>query len=90
MTDKLKGFMERHNYKITLTIIKFLKILGKNHCEEAITEMQKYYYKQLFIKKIIIRRKKSSDIKKVSHTHLNCERIAVGGHKSSDRDAFLC
>ena len=48
MTDKLKGFLERHNYKITLTIIKFLKILGKNHCEEAITEMQKYYYKQLF------------------------------------------
>ena len=30
---------------------KFLKILGKNHCEEAITEMQKYYYKQLFTKK---------------------------------------
>ena len=27
---------------------------------------------------------------KTSHTHLNCERIAVGGHKSSDRDAFLC
>jgi hypothetical protein len=27
---------------------KFLEILGKNHCEEAITEMQKYYYKQLF------------------------------------------
>ena len=39
MTDKLKGFLERHNYKITLTIIKFLKILGKNHCEEAITEI---------------------------------------------------
>lgn len=32
---------------------KFLKILGKNHCEEAITEMQKYYYKQLFEKKYI-------------------------------------
>jgi hypothetical protein len=30
---------------------KFLKVLGKNHCEEAITEMQKYYYKQLFTKK---------------------------------------
>ena len=30
---------------------EFLKILGKNHCEEAITEMQKYYYKQLFTKK---------------------------------------
>ena len=30
---------------------KFLEILGKNHCEEAITEMQKYYYKQLFTKK---------------------------------------
>ena len=29
---------------------KFLKILGKNHCEEAITEMQKYYYKLLFTK----------------------------------------
>ena len=27
---------------------KFLEILGKNHCEEAITEMQKYYYKELF------------------------------------------
>ena len=39
MIDKLKGFLERHNYKITLTIIKFLKILGKNHCEEAITEI---------------------------------------------------
>ena len=30
---------------------KFLKILGKNHCEEAITEMQKYYYNYLFMKK---------------------------------------
>ena len=30
---------------------KFLKILGKNHCEEAITEMQKYYYDHLFTKK---------------------------------------
>ena len=40
MTQKLKGFLERHNYKITLTIIKFLKILGKNHCEEAIIEIQ--------------------------------------------------
>jgi hypothetical protein len=29
---------------------KFLKILGKNHCEEAITEMQKYYYNYLFMK----------------------------------------
>jgi hypothetical protein len=29
---------------------KFLKILGKNHCEEAITEMQKYYYDYLFMK----------------------------------------
>ena len=29
---------------------KFLKILGKNHCEEAITEMQKYYYNHLFKK----------------------------------------
>ena len=29
---------------------KFLEILGKNHCEEAITEMQKYYYKQFFTK----------------------------------------
>ena len=59
MTDKLKGFLERHNYKITLTIIKFLKILGKNHCEEAITEMQKYYYKQLFTKKISDNEEKS-------------------------------
>lgn len=25
---------------------KFLKILGKNHCEDAITEMEHYYYKQ--------------------------------------------
>ncbi|TXI87151.1 MAG: hypothetical protein E6Q36_07935 [Chryseobacterium sp.] len=30
---------------------KFLKILGKNHCEEAITEMQSYYYNHLFTKK---------------------------------------
>ena len=30
---------------------KFLEILGKNHCEEAVTEMQKYYYMQLFEKK---------------------------------------
>lgn len=30
---------------------KFLKILGKNHCEEAITEMQNYYYNYLFTKK---------------------------------------
>ena len=30
---------------------KFLKILGKNHCEDAITEMQKYYYNYLFMKK---------------------------------------
>lgn len=30
---------------------KFLKILGKNHCEEAITEMQQYYYNYLFMKK---------------------------------------
>ena len=30
---------------------KFLKILGKNHCEEAITEMQTYYYNYLFTKK---------------------------------------
>ena len=30
---------------------KFLKILGKNHSEEAVTEMQKYYYMQLFEKK---------------------------------------
>jgi len=29
---------------------KFLKILGKNHCEEAITEMQNYYYNYLFMK----------------------------------------
>jgi hypothetical protein len=29
---------------------KFLKILGKNHCEEAITEMQNYYYNHLFKK----------------------------------------
>jgi len=29
---------------------KFLEILGKNHSEEAVTEMQKYYYKQLFEK----------------------------------------
>ena len=29
---------------------KFLKILGKNHCEEAITEMQTYYYNYLFKK----------------------------------------
>ena len=29
---------------------KFLKILGKNHCEDAITEMQKYYYNHLFMK----------------------------------------
>lgn len=28
----------------------FLKILGKNHCEEAITEMQNYYYNHLFKK----------------------------------------
>lgn len=27
---------------------RFLKILGKNHCEEAITEMQDFYYKHLF------------------------------------------
>lgn len=25
---------------------KFLKILGKNHCEDAITKMEHYYYKQ--------------------------------------------
>lgn len=30
---------------------KFLEILGKNHSEEAITEMQKYYYNYLFMKK---------------------------------------
>ncbi len=30
---------------------KFLKVLGKNHCEEAITEMQNYYYNYLFNKK---------------------------------------
>lgn len=30
---------------------KFLKILGKNHCAEAITEMQAYYYNHLFTKK---------------------------------------
>jgi len=29
---------------------KFLKILGKNHSEEAGTEMQSYYYKHLFKK----------------------------------------
>ncbi|MEI7489292.1 MAG: hypothetical protein WCJ72_18135 [Chryseobacterium sp.] len=29
---------------------KFLNVLGKNHCEEAITEMQKYYYNSLKIK----------------------------------------
>ncbi|WP_027380297.1 hypothetical protein [Chryseobacterium daeguense] len=29
---------------------KFLKILGKNHCEEAITDMQNYYYNHLFTK----------------------------------------
>ena len=29
---------------------KFLEILGKDHSEEAITEMQKYYYKQFFTK----------------------------------------
>ena len=29
---------------------KFLKILGKNHCEKAITEMQSHYYKHLFNK----------------------------------------
>ena len=27
---------------------RFLKILGKNHCEEAITEMQDFYYKSKF------------------------------------------
>ena len=27
---------------------KFLKVLGKSHCEEAVTEMQNYYYKYLF------------------------------------------
>lgn len=26
---------------------RFLMILGKNHCEEAITDMQKYYYNYL-------------------------------------------
>ena len=29
---------------------KLLEILGKDHSEEAITEMQKYYYKQFFTK----------------------------------------
>ncbi|MEI7487868.1 MAG: hypothetical protein WCJ72_10755 [Chryseobacterium sp.] len=29
---------------------KFLKVLGKNLCEEAITEMQSHYYQQLFKK----------------------------------------
>ncbi|WP_343642896.1 hypothetical protein [Chryseobacterium sp.] len=29
---------------------RFLKILGKNHCEEAITDMQNYYYNHLFTK----------------------------------------
>ncbi|PIF44935.1 hypothetical protein CLU96_1934 [Chryseobacterium sp. 52] len=30
---------------------KFLKVLGKNHCEEAITEMQAYYYNNIFTKR---------------------------------------
>ncbi|KFF13127.1 hypothetical protein IW15_10215 [Chryseobacterium soli] len=30
---------------------RLLNILGKNHCEEAITEMQAYYYNHLFTKK---------------------------------------
>ncbi|BFO64136.1 hypothetical protein [Chryseobacterium sp. KCF3-3] len=30
---------------------RFLKILGKNHCEEAITEMQVYYYNNIFTKR---------------------------------------
>lgn len=30
---------------------RFLKILGKNHCEESVTEMQEYYYKYLFTNK---------------------------------------
>ena len=27
---------------------KFLKVLGKNHCEESITEMQDFYYSNKF------------------------------------------
>jgi hypothetical protein len=30
---------------------KFLKVLGKNHCEEAITEMQTFYYNHILTKK---------------------------------------
>ena len=30
---------------------KFLKILGKNHCEESITEMQTFYYNHIFTKR---------------------------------------
>lgn len=30
---------------------KFLRVLGKNHCEEAITEMQAYYYNHIFTKR---------------------------------------
>lgn len=38
-------------YEKDIWLRKFLKILGKNHCAEAITEMQAYYYNHLFTKK---------------------------------------
>lgn len=35
-------------YEKDIWLRRFLKILGKNHCEEAVTEMQQFYYKYKF------------------------------------------